>query len=60
MEQNSIPPASIAPVVPKEAEEDLYFAYQELLVKHKELINFTKAIGVYDLYEPRQQYTTTH
>lgn len=60
MEQNSIPPASIAQIVPKEKEEDLWFAYQELMVKHKELINFTKAIGVYDLYEPRQTYNTIH
>jgi hypothetical protein len=58
MEPNEVPATPIAPTIPKRQEEALWFAYQELLENHKELIHFAKAIGVYDLYEPKQYFTT--
>jgi hypothetical protein len=60
MERQAVPATSIAPTIPEQQEESIWFAYQELAAKHKELIQFTKSIGVYDLFEPRQQYITTH
>ena len=60
MEQSEVPATSIAPTIPKQQEEAIWIAYHELIEKHNELIQFTKSIGVYDLYEPRKQYITTH
>lgn len=59
MEQK-VPATSIAPTIPEQKEEAIWFAYYELLGKHKDLINFAKAIGVYDLYAPQTQHITTH
>ena len=57
---NEIPATSTAPTIPEQKEQALWFAYQELLEKHKDALNFMKAIGVYDLYEPKKIYTTIH
>jgi hypothetical protein len=60
MEPNKSPATSTVQTIPEQKEEAMWFAYQELVEKHKELIQFTKSIGVYDLYEPRTQHVTTH
>lgn len=60
MEQSKNPATSVAPTIPEQKEEAMWFAYNDLLAKHKELILFTKTIGVYDMFEPFTQNITNH
>ena len=60
MAPNEKPASNIASTIPEEKETAIWFAYQELLEKHKDLITFAKMYGIYDLYEPKPQHFTTH
>jgi len=60
MEPDEVPATPVRPTLSPQREEALWWAYMELATKHKEALNFMKAIGVYDLYEPQTQHITTH
>jgi len=60
LEKAEIPATSTGSPISTQQEEALWFAYLDILEKHKELITFAKSVGVYEFYEPRQQYYTTH
>jgi hypothetical protein len=60
MEPNEVPATPVRPTLSPQREEALWWAYMELATKHKEAMNFMKAIGVYEMYSPGSQYTNVH
>ena len=60
MATNDIPATTTAPNPPEQSEDAIWIAYHELKAKYQDALGFMKAMGVYELYEPKKQYNTIH